>query len=258
MAKVVVCYKWVANEADIRVNDDLSVDLSKAKGKISDYDRNAIEAARIAGEAMGAEVVGLTFGKADAKQSIKDAVSRGLNKAYFVRDEKAGQADGLLTSNVLAAAIRKIEDYSLIICAEGAADTYARQIGPRLGVLLGLPVISCVSEIRIDGNKLYATRKLDKYVEKLEVELPAVIIVLPEINAAPIPGLKAVLAAGKKPGTEWGIADLDFDPDILNGCSETSKLKGYIMKRKNIIIDGDDSAEKVQKLVASLKREGVL
>src|SRR5690606_6347101 len=45
MSKIVACYKWVLDESDIRINSDLSVDFSKAKGKISDYDRNAIEAA---------------------------------------------------------------------------------------------------------------------------------------------------------------------------------------------------------------------
>ena len=33
MPLVVVCYKWVLDEADIRINADLSIDLSKAKGK---------------------------------------------------------------------------------------------------------------------------------------------------------------------------------------------------------------------------------
>ncbi len=37
-----------------------------------------------------------------------------------------------MTANVLAAAIEKIGDYSLIVCGEGAADTYAHQIGPAL------------------------------------------------------------------------------------------------------------------------------
>jgi electron transfer flavoprotein beta subunit len=44
MAKVIACYKWVADETDIKVNTDSTIDISKAKYKISDYDRNVIEA----------------------------------------------------------------------------------------------------------------------------------------------------------------------------------------------------------------------
>mgnify|MGYP001547000288 CR=1 FL=1 len=53
MPKVLVCYKWVLDESDIRINPDLSVDFSKAKYKISDYDKHTIEAGSQAAKALG-------------------------------------------------------------------------------------------------------------------------------------------------------------------------------------------------------------
>jgi len=48
MLKIIICFKWVKAEDDLRIDPaTLNVDLSKAKGKISEYDRNAIEAARL-------------------------------------------------------------------------------------------------------------------------------------------------------------------------------------------------------------------
>ena len=214
MSKIIICFKWVKAEDDLRIDPaTLNVDLSKAKGKISEYDRNAIEAA-------GSEAVALTYGSADSKPSLKDALSRGPKQGYWVNDQSADQADGFVTANVLAAAIGKIGDYTLIVCAEGAADTYAHQVGPRIGALLDLPVISYVKEMKIDGNKLTAVRKLENSLETVEVELPAVVTVLPEINSAPIPGLKAVLDAGKKPVTEFSIQDLELHTEDIQRRTE--------------------------------------
>ncbi|HCF49069.1 MAG TPA: electron transfer flavoprotein subunit beta [Syntrophomonas sp.] len=255
MSQVIACYKWVVDEADIRINTDLTVDLSKAKGKISDYDKNAIEAAVQAAASLNGKAIGLTFGTAEAKPSLKDALSRGLDEAWYINDQQAGQADGAGTARALAAAIKRMPDVSLIICAEGASDTYARQTAPRIGALLDLPVVTSAGKIEISGNTLTAVRILDDCLQTVKVELPAVIAVLPEINPAPIPGLKAVLAAGKKPVTELKTQDLGID---LAPKTSVTEFKGYIMNRKNIIFNEGQTADKVNALATALRKEGVL
>lgn len=255
MPKVIACYKWVIDEADIKVNQDLSLDVAHAKGKISDYDRNAIEAAVQAGKMLDGKTVALTFGTSKVKQSIKDALSRGIDESIWVNAEEAINADGAVTAKALAAAIKKIEDISLIVCAEGASDTYARQTAPRIGAILDMPVITSVSKIEIQGGTLIAVRRLQDCMETVKVELPAVVSVLPEIYNAPIPSLKAVLAASKKPVTEYKSGDLeiDFTPRTKEG-----QLKGYVMNRKNIIFDKGEASVKVAELVKCLKKEGVV
>jgi len=259
MANIISCYKWVYDEEDIKINPaDLSVDRSKAKSKISEYDRNAIAVAVTMGEARGDKVIALTFGNAGAKQSLKDALSRGPAEAYWVNDSLAETADGYVTANILAAAIKNIGDYSLVVCAEGAADTYAHQVGPRIGALLNIPVISCVSSIKVEGNQITATRKLEDTKETVKAQLPVVITVLPEIMEAPIPGLKAVMNAGKKPNTELKIAELGLDQNDLTPKAGSKDLRGYASNRKNVIFTEGDTVSKVNELLASLKKEGVL
>lgn len=255
MAKVVACYKWVADEVDIKIKSDLTVDTTKVKGKISDYDKNAIEAVVQAARLMEGYPIGLTFGNSKAKDSLKDALSRGLEEACWINAEEADKADGNVTAKALAAALNKIGDISLVICAEGASDTYARQTAPRIGAILDLPVITSVIEFKIDGNKLTAVRKLDNCLETVRVEMPAVIAVLPEINTPTVPGLKAVMAAGKKPVTElkWADLGIDFAPK-----NKVTSVKGYAMERKNIIFGENEAADKVKELALALRRDGVL
>lgn len=255
MFKAVACYKWVLDEADIRINSDLTVDVTKAKGKISDYDKNAIEAAVQAAKQLNGQCISLTFGSSQAKASLKDALSRGPEEAYWINAVEAETADGSVTAKALAAALTVIGDVSLVVCAEGASDTYARQTAPRIGAILDWPVITSVTDLTIQGNTLTAVRQLDKCMETVKTEMPAVVAVLPTANTPTVPGLKALVAAGRKPVKE--LTSLDLGIDLTPNIKVTSKT-GYVMDRKNIIFSEGDAAEKARELALALRKEGLL
>ncbi len=254
---IVVCYKWVLDEADIQVSPDGALDTARAASKISDYDRNALQAAlQLAGPAD--QVIALTYGTPAVQKSLKDVLSRGPAQACWVGDDTARTADGGATAKVLAAALRKIGGTHLVVCAEGASDTYAHEIGPRLGALLDLPVVSNALELAITGNTLRATRLLGESLQIVEVDLPAVVTVLPAAAAAPIPGLKAVLAASKKPTVQLTLAELGLSAGDLAPQTDLLRLEGFVMSRKNQVIGPDEPAVQVRKLLAALAQEGVL
>lgn len=256
MPTIVACYKWVVDEADLKINADSTIDDSKAKWKISDYDKNAIEAAVLLAPTVGGKAAVLTFGAGQAKASLKDALSRGPEEAYWVNSSLAGAADGFVTGKVLAAAIGKIPDVQLVICAEGSSDSYARQTAPRVGAVLNWPVVTMVSKLSIEGGRVIAERTMADCKETVQVVLPAVVSVLPEINPAPIPGLKSIIAAGKKPVTELDAVQLGISELESKVC--VKERKAYTTTRKNVVISGSDTDSKVRELVARLKKEGVL
>lgn len=259
MPNIIACYKWVLDEQDIKINPgNLALDTSRAKSKISEYDRNAIEEATLQADKCGAIVASLTFGTGPAKQSLKDALSRGPEKAYWVNDPVAETADAFVTANVLAAALRKIGEYDIVMCGEGAADTYGQQVGPRIATLLGIPTITFVTEMAIEGNKVTATRKIGDCTEVATAEFPVVITVLPEINKPRIPSLKQVLGAAKKPVTEWKTADLGLDTEDLAPKNSVKSIRGFVMSRKNVLYKEGTPIEKVESLVANLTKEGLL
>jgi electron transfer flavoprotein beta subunit len=253
LKKVVVCYKWVLDEADIRVAEDLSVDFSRAKGKISEYDKNAIETGVKAAAALEGQTIGLTFGTAGAKPSLKDALSRGLDEAIFVKSEAQAEAGSRLTAHALAGALKDVEELALVICAEGSSDMYAHQTAPRIGAILDLPVVTSVVSLTIEGDSVILVRKLGDCLETVRSSLPAVIAVMPEITPAPLPGLKAVLAAGKKPVTERELGEVTAEMR-----TEQRQLTGFVMNRKNVLIKDGSAEEKVAELLAQLKKEGAI
>jgi len=258
MPKCLVCYKWTLDEKDIKINPtDLALDLSHAKGKISDFDRNAIEAATQIVEQQGGEVHALTYGTSTVKQSLKDVLSRGPQQAYWIGDQSAEKADTYVTANVLAAAIRKLGPYDLILCGEGSSDSFNQQTAMRLAALLGLPCVSFVLNLSVEGGTVKATRGLGNSTEVATVKGPVVLSVLGQINHPRIPSLKQVLGASKKPNQEIKIADLGLGPDQLEPKAVRKSVRGFATKRKHITFKEANPAANVAKLVTSLAAEGL-
>lgn len=254
--KIIVCYKWVPDEQDIKITPDLNIDMTRAKWKISEYDKNAIEEAALQAEKNNAEVTCLTFG-GKAKPSLKDALSRGPEKACWINDAAADGADGFVTANVLAAAIKKLGIPELIFFGEGSEDTYGQQTGPRVAQLLGVPALTFVTGIDIKENEITATRSIGSCTEDVTAKYPAVVCVLPEINKPRIPGLKQVLRAAKKPVEEYTAVQLGLEAKDLTPKNKIKSIKGFVMNRKNILYQDGSAREKVDALVKDLVKEGL-
>lgn len=258
MQNIIICYKWVLNEQDIRIDpSSLELDTSRAKKRISEYDKNAIEIATQLLEVHGGSSTAISYGGADLKQSLKDALSRGPQKAIWVNDPNADQADAYVTANALAAAVKTAGEYTMIICADSSADISNQQVPLRLAVKLGIPAITSVVKLEIEGEKVIVNRRVGETTEIISVEGPAVYTVLPEIAQPRFPSVKQVLGAGKKPQTELKISDLGLDSDKLVPKSRIRDTKGYVMTRKNIIYKDGSPAELAAQLVAELTKEGL-
>ena len=121
MPKVLVCYKWVLDESDIRINPDLSVDFSKAKYKISDYDKHTIEAGSQAAKALGGTCTGISCGGAETRKSFNDALARGMAEGIWVNTAESVRPDGCRPAALLAAAdIFALHELAgKVVCAAG-------------------------------------------------------------------------------------------------------------------------------------------
>lgn len=255
MKKIVACFKWVKDDADIRVKGDRSLDFARAKEKISEYDRNAIQAAVDLKAAAGGQVIGLTIGT-KLKPALKDALSRGLDEVVYIDDKTLSMAGAGATAKVLAGAIKAIGDVDAVVCGEGSSDTYNQQVGPRLAALLGMTSVSCVSVIQADGDALTLTRKLDDCQETVEISGPAVITVMPDVNEAPIPSLKQILAAKKKPSQEMNLADVAAE---TASQMELKSMLSPVVDRKKIHFNagGESMEEAAKALVDKLTADGL-
>ncbi|MEG1609591.1 MAG: hypothetical protein RR317_00210, partial [Bilophila sp.] len=223
------------------------------------YDRNGIEAGAQVKAAAGCVCVGITCGTS-TDASTKDALSRGLDSVTFLNSPAFADTDSRGTAKVLAAMIKNIGDVDMVICSEGSSDEYAQQTSSRLAALLGYASVSFVNGIEVAGDTLKLSRKLDDGIEHVEVKGPVVVSVVPDVNDPPIPSVKQILGAKKKPSVEVkldaiGLSDADIAPQLT-----TVSVLAPVVERKNIRLnpDGVSIADAAAKLVKQLAADGVL
>ena len=199
---IVAAFKVVPDDQDIQVSADGSLDYSKAKNTVSAYDLNAIEAAaQLAAANEGSKVIAMTVGGAgiDDSKLKKNVLARGVDELYMTADAALADLDANAAAGALAELVAKVGGYDVILCGDGSADNYAQQTDVQLAAKLGLPVVNAATKIRALDGALEVERTLEDAVEVVEVGLPCVVSVAPDIALPRIPGMKDILAAGKKP-----------------------------------------------------------
>jgi electron transfer flavoprotein beta subunit len=260
MKKIAVCYKWVLSDGDIRVNEKTrELDMEKCKPQVNDYDRNGLQCGVQLKKGTGRELVGITCG-ASVAASAKDALSRGLDAVYYVEDPALAELDKVGAAKVLAAAVKAIGDVDVVICSEGSSDDYAQQTGPRLAALLDMPSVSYVVKVGAGGDDFTLERKLEEGTEVVEVSAPVVITVSPEVGDAPIPGVKDIIGAKKKPANALALAGIGISPDAVKPrATRVSVLAPATSRRKQILNpDGVSLDQAAAALVKQLSADGIL
>ena len=193
--KIVVSFKVVPDDQDIQVSGDGSLDYAKAHQIVSTYDLNAMEAAaQLAAANEGSEVVGITVGgkKIDDSKTKKNVLARGIDQLYMTADDACADLDAGATAAALAELVAKVGEYDLIICGDGSADNYAQQVDVQLAAKLGLPVVNGATKIEAGDGVVTVVRTLEDVVETVEVPLPAVVSVSPDVALPRIPGMKDI------------------------------------------------------------------
>lgn len=247
---IIVPIKVLADDQDIVVAADRSLDDSKAHRIVSTYDLNAIEAAvQLASAHEDSKVVCVSVAdaKADDSKLKKGILARGVDELVMIADDACADLDAHATAAMLARLVDGLDAADLIVCGDGSADNYAQQVDVQLAAKLGLPVVTAATKITAKDGALEVERTLEDVVEVVEVPLPAVVSVAPDIALPRIPGMKDILAAGKKPSSVNAASDVAAAVvDVVE--TKAPQQAERKMEMLDASVDGD-----LEKFAAALK-----
>ena len=247
---IVVCCKVVPDDQDIQVAADGTLDYSKAKPIVSTYDLNAIEAAvQLASAHEDSKVVCVSVAdaKADDSKLKKNILARGVDELYMTADDACKGLDAHAAAAALADLVAKAGEYDLILCGDGSADNYAQQVDVQLAARLGLPSVNGATKIEAGSGSVTVERTLEDVVEVVEAPLPCVVSVAPDIALPRIPGMKDILAAGKKPSSVNAASDVAAAVvDVVE--TKAPQQAERKMEMLDASVDGD-----LEKFAAALK-----
>ncbi|MEA3201698.1 MAG: electron transfer flavoprotein beta subunit [Thermoplasmata archaeon] len=258
MVNIVTLVKQSPDVEAVRIGANGAPDLSAAGLKVSDYDKNAVEAAvQLKEKNAGTKVFALSLGGAKLEESIKEVLAMGCDEAVMLTDAAFAQADTAEKARLLALAVKKMGNVDLVIAAEESLDSHSGQTGPRVAEELGWPLVAYVTDnLRLEGTTLKAEREVDEGIEEVEVQLPAVITVLESLNTPRLPALMQILQAKNKPKKTFSAADLGAGtvaPVLSRPKSEAPKSD-----RKGIMLPNDNLEAAAEQLAKALAKEGVI
>ncbi|MFP4054932.1 MAG: electron transfer flavoprotein subunit beta/FixA family protein [Phycisphaerae bacterium] len=194
---------------------------------VNPLDLYAIEAAVSLRQRYGGEVVVLTMGPPRAHTALREAISMGCDGGVLLCGRQFAGSDTWATSYALAAAVRKLGDFDLILCGERATDGDTGQVGPGIAAFLDLPIVTYVGQIdSVTEDSCRLRRLVEHGHEVLEVSTPAVLTVVKEVGDPRLPTLRGKQRARRQQIPTWGAEDLDVREECLGlGGSPTRVVK---------------------------------
>ncbi|WP_106831091.1 electron transfer flavoprotein subunit beta/FixA family protein [Parabacteroides pacaensis] len=180
--KIIVLAKQVPDTRNVgkdAMKADGTVNRAALPAIFNPEDLNALEQAlRLKDAYPGTTITLLTMGPGRAAEIIREGLYRGADGGYLLTDRAFAGADTLATSYALSMAVRKINEYDLILCGRQAIDGDTAQVGPQVAEKLGLSQITYVEEIlNVENGKVTVKRRLERGVEIVEGNLPIVLTV---------------------------------------------------------------------------------
>jgi electron transfer flavoprotein beta subunit len=253
--KIVALVKHVPDAtADRRFDEsDKTTDRVGVDGLLSELDEYAVEEALKIAEAGDGEVVVVTMGPDRAVDAVKKGLQMGAHAGVHVVDDALHGSDAVATSQVLAAALRKIgedQPVDLVITGMASTDGGMSVVPAMLAERLGLPHVGFAGELTVGDTSVTGRRDGDTASETVEAALPA-------INEPRYPSFKGIMAAKKKPVEVWSLADLGIDAGEV-GLSAAWSVVDQVTKRPErsqgeIVTDEGDGGVKLADFLATQK-----
>jgi electron transfer flavoprotein beta subunit len=203
---ILVCVKRVPQTGGriVLTADGQAIDTRFLGHTISPHEECGVEeAVRIVEKEGGSSAV-LTLGPAVAEEQLRDAMAIGIDRAILLETDGT-EWDPVSTAGVIAETVESQEAasgaFDLIVFGNEAADTGDFQVGVRVAVALGRPIINGIKEIWFNDarSSVFARREAPGGGwETYELPLPAVLGVKEGLNLPRYPSVPGRLRAKKK------------------------------------------------------------
>lgn len=195
--QIAVLIKQVPDLNAMRIDSATGKPIFSGQMAISSYDDYAIEAAIQLKEQQGAEVTVISAGPAGAKDAVSRALAMGADRGILL-EVAANDVDTRALARALADQLQS-SPWDLILTGQSSDDTGTGQIGPQVAEYLGLPAVSSVIGLVVEGDRLSLVRDTEDGKQRVSVQGPAVVMTSSGLNEPRYPSLKGIMAAKKKP-----------------------------------------------------------
>ena len=267
--RILVCIKEIQNPeiaASVFRVDEERKDVIPLDGLplvTSPFDEQAIEAAlRIRDSGQECQITVLTFGPEKARAAIKRALSMGADDAIHTLDTGLEQADSVAVARILAEVIKRSGEFDLILAGRQAADWDSGIVGCGLAQLLGVPIVTFASSVRLEGPKVVVERVLDDGSETVEASMPCVITISNELGEPRKASLRETMRAAKKPTQVQTLEAIGVNASELRSERERMQARERLfVPQKDVqcdLITGESAQELARQIISRLSENKLI
>jgi electron transfer flavoprotein beta subunit len=195
--KILVCITHVPDTTS-KINfkdNNTKFDTTGVQFIIGPYDDYALARAIEIKEASGATVTVLNVGLAETEPTIRKALAIGADDAIRIN---ADPTDSFFVAAQIAEQA-KTGGYDLILMGRESIDYNSGVVHGIVGEMLGIPSVSPVMKLELEGNKAKLAREIEGGKEFIEVNLPFVAGCQEPIAEWKIPNMRGIMSARTKP-----------------------------------------------------------
>ncbi|WP_294406441.1 electron transfer flavoprotein subunit beta/FixA family protein [uncultured Clostridium sp.] len=227
---IVVCVKQVPDTTVVKIDPKTGTLIRDGVPSIiNPEDKHALEGALKIKEATGAKVTVVSMGLPMAKAALREALCMGADEAILLTDRALGGADTLATSKALAGVIAKL-DADLVFAGRQAIDGDTAQVGPEIAEHLGIPQVTYVQDVKVEGNTLIVNRALEDGHQVVEVKTPCLLTAIEELNSPRYMHVARIFETSDDEIKVMGAADIDVPVEQLGLKGSPTKVKKSMTK----------------------------
>ena len=226
--KLVACINHVPDTAAkiaIAANG-LAIEKSGVTFVLNPYDEFAIEECLRLKEKHGGEVIAVSLGGDAHKETLRKALAMGVDKAVLLKDETP--RDSFAVARALADYLKEV-GADVVLCGKQSVDADDGAVGGMVAEMLGLPSVSVVVKLEIEGTTVTAEREIEGGRERVETSLPVVLTAQKGLNEPRYPSLKGIMAAKSKPLEERPASPASPKVELLSMRKPASKNPGKVV-----------------------------
>ena len=220
------------------------------------FDRQALEVALTLKDKEGGKVTAISMGLPQATDILKEAISMGADDAVLLQDAALEGSDSLGTSLALAAAIKKLGAYDIILCGKQAVDGGTAQVGPQIAELLGIPQLTGALKLEFADGKFLVERENESMATTLACAAPVLVTVSKSAKEPRFASIKGKMKARKAQIPTWGIADLGLKAEEVGLLGSPTRIRQAVKpvapEIHTEIIQEDDAAKAAELLLEKL------
>ena len=226
---------------------------------VNGFDEVAVEAALRLKDSQNAKVTVLSVGGQFNLDVIKKPLAMGADTLILCQDSAfADLTDSFVTSQVLAAAVRKIGEFDLLLSGRQASDWDNAQVPLMLAEMLDAACVPLAQKVDVRQGRVVVEQLAPGGYDVVEADLPALVTVSNELGAPRYPNMRNLMAAKRRRPIVWSLADLGLEPSELTKRVELLELRVRERNRKCQFIAGEDGAAASAKLAGTLREAGLI